>query len=241
MSTYLWTCPYCDRNATIREDHDYISGNVSFEIKTAEGFRDLSWHFIVCPNPNCQMYALTVSIGEVDKGEMTGQGVNRKHINSWNLIPPSKAKLFPFYIPKAIRDDYTEACLIVDLSPKASATLARRCLQGIIRDFWKVKGGNLAEEIKQIKDKIDSLTWGAIKAVRKVGNIGAHMEKDINLIIDVEPKEAELLIGLIETLVKDWYIARKEKEERLKEIKKLAVAKNEARKTKKKKPIVSPT
>jgi hypothetical protein len=33
------------------------------------------------------------------------------------------------------------------------------------------------------------------------------MEKDIDLIVDVEPQEAELLIGLIELLVKDWYVA----------------------------------
>ena len=34
-------------------------------------------------------------------------------------------------------------------------------------------------------------------AVRKVGNIGAHMEKDINVIVDVDPDEAQHLIGLI--------------------------------------------
>jgi hypothetical protein len=58
----------------------------------------------------------------------------------------------------------------------------------------------------------------AIDAVRKIGNIGAHMEKDINVIVDVEPKEAQLLIGLIELLVKDWYIAKHNRVERLKEI-----------------------
>lgn len=54
----------------------------------------------------------------------------------WHLIPPSGAKAFPDFVPAAIRADYEEACLIVDLSPKASATLSRRALQGMIRDFW---------------------------------------------------------------------------------------------------------
>lgn len=44
---------------------------------------------------------------------------------------------------------------------------------------------------------MDADAWKAIEAVRHVGNTGAHMEKDINLIVDVEPEETKLLIGLI--------------------------------------------
>jgi hypothetical protein len=40
------------------------------------------------------------------------------------------------------------------------------------------------------------------------------MEEDVNVIIDVEPAEAELLIGLIETLFEDWYVDREEKQKR---------------------------
>jgi hypothetical protein len=31
-----------------------------------------------------------------------------KLLQTWNLIPPSTAKVFPDYVPKPIRDDYTE-------------------------------------------------------------------------------------------------------------------------------------
>jgi len=48
-----------------------------------------------------------------------------------------------------------------------------------------------------------------------IGNIGAHMERDINLVIDVEPQEAALLIGLIETLLVEWYINRHERQQRM--------------------------
>jgi len=34
----------------------------------------------------------------------------------------------------------------------------------------------------------------AIDYVRQIGNIGAHMEKDIDQVIPVEPDEAQLLI-----------------------------------------------
>ena len=40
----------------------------------------------------------------------------------------------------------------------------------------------------------------AIDHARKIGNIGAHMEKDINLIIDIDPEEAQILIELVENL-----------------------------------------
>ena len=88
----------------------------------------------------------------------------------------------------------------------------------MIRDFWGIAKNRLIDEIDSIKDKVDLNTWLAIDAVRSVGNIGAHMEKDINVIVDVEPREAQLLIGLIELLVKDWYIARHQRKERLQEI-----------------------
>jgi integrase len=57
---------------------------------------------------------------------------NAPVLQRWNLIPEADIKIFPDYIPKPILDDYAEACLINNLSPKASATLSRRSLQGII-------------------------------------------------------------------------------------------------------------
>ena len=111
-------------------------------------------------------------------------------------------------MPEAIRNDYEEACTIVTLSPKASATLSRRCLQGMIRDFFKVSKKSLFEEIDAIKDKIPAQQWAVLDGVRRIGNIGAHMEKDINLIVNIDPSEAEKLIKLIELLLQQWYIER---------------------------------
>ena len=44
------------------------------------------------------------------------------------------------------------------------------------------------------------------------------MEKDINLIIDVDSNEAKLLIQLIETLINDWYIVRQKRKESMEEV-----------------------
>jgi uncharacterized protein DUF4145 len=100
----------------------------------------------------------------------------------------------------------------------------------MIRDFWGVAKPTLKQEIDALKDKIDSGDWEAIDAVRKLGNIGAHMEKDVNTIIEVDPEEAQLLIGLIETLFEDWYITREQRAARNKSIKELAEKKDAERK-----------
>lgn len=129
------------------------------------------------------------------------------------LRPNSLAKHFPDYIPEAIRNDYEEACAVVTLSPKASATLSRRCLQGMIRDFWGISGKkSLYQEISAIEGMIPAQQWKVIDGIRRIGNIGAHMEKDINLIIDIDPNEAKKLIKLLEQLLEQWYINRHEQE-----------------------------
>ena len=140
-------------------------------------------------------------------------------------------KPIPNYVPNAIRNDYQEAVSIVDLSPKSSATLSRRCLQGMIRDFWNIKAPTLYEEIAALKDKIPASQWSAIDALRKIGNIGAHMEKDINLIVDVEPDEAKSLIKLIELLIDKWYVARHDEEALLADITNLGHEKQKLRKS----------
>ncbi|MBF1236903.1 MAG: DUF4145 domain-containing protein [Lautropia mirabilis] len=121
-------------------------------------------------------------------------------------MPEPRPRTWPDNIPVAIRQDYSEAVLICELSPKASATLSRRCLQGIIRDVYKVNENSLVKEIDKIKEKIDKDTLEIIEMIRKAGNIGAHTEKDISIIIDIDPGDARILIQLIETLIQKWYI-----------------------------------
>ncbi|HBQ6832524.1 TPA: DUF4145 domain-containing protein [Klebsiella quasipneumoniae subsp. similipneumoniae] len=119
-----------------------------------------------------------------------------------------------------------------NLSPKASATLSRRCLQGMIRDVWKVKPSRLVDEIKAIEDSVEAGMWAAIDAIRNIGNIGAHMENDINVIVDVDPDEADMLIGLLELLLQEWYVERHERKLRVEAITALAAEKKALKKTK---------
>ena len=101
----------------------------------------------------------------------------------------------------------------------------------MIRNFWGISKRTLKAEIDALKDepKLDLLTWQAIDGTRQIGNIGAHMESDINLIVDVEPNEAQLLINLIELLFKDWYVSRHQREQQLTALLGVAAAKEDER------------
>ena len=97
----------------------------------------------------------------------------------------------------------------------------------MIRDFCKISKKTLAQEINTLKAQVDEGkgpqgvnhdTMVAIDHVRSIGNIGAHMENDINLILDVEPDEAQTLIDLIELLFEEWYVAKHVREEKLKKL-----------------------
>lgn len=235
MVAFNWTCPYCGQATTITEPNYSHNHNV---IGTSESKYDhvcIVHHAISCPNQDCNELYLSISLKEYRSRISSGRQiwVPSDTIQKWKLLPRSREKPQPEYIPEQIRQDYREACLIVDDSPKAAATLARRCLQGIVRDFWKIPAknrGNLGAEINYIKDRVDEDTWHAIHAIRSVGDIGAHMEKNVDVIVDVEPEEAELLIELIETLFEDWYVDKHKREQRSAHVKAIIQKKRQERK-----------
>lgn len=225
---FNWKCPYCNHASTITYSN-HSTDTHTFDKGNKDGGLGIWSNVIVCPNEDCKEYTIEAELFKTKERSNGGKEFVGLPLIHWQLRPRSKAKPFPSYIPQQILDDYGEACLIKDLSPKASATLSRRALQGVIRDFWGIKKSRLVDEINDLKGKIDQSTWEAIDAVRSIGNIGAHMEKDINLIIDVEPDEAELLIGLIEILLKDWYIARHDRQQHLESIVAVAQAKKQTK------------
>lgn len=229
MTAFSWTCPYCDRPTTVG-DNDYQNFADGFSWLAEDAHSEIDgWtiQVIRCPNPACKKLTITASLCHVVREP---RGRTYKPVAHHRLLPRGTAKRFPDYIPAAIRSDYEEAVLIRDLSPKASATLARRCLQGMIRDFWNVEGKrDLYQEIEAIKHRVDPSTWRAIDAVRSVGNIGAHMERDVGLIVDVDPGEAERLILLLETLLKEWYVHRHERDLQMKAVEELAKSKQAQR------------
>jgi hypothetical protein len=101
----------------------------------------------------------------------------------------------------------------------------------MIRDFCKISKPTLNQEIEALRKAVENNSAPAgvtpesvdgIDAVRRVGNIGAHMESDVNTIIDIDSGEAQILIGLVETLFEDWYVARHKRTQRFASVKALA-------------------
>ena len=198
-----FTCPYCGRQqafsyAKIQKTtisyHDEFGRGACIPDESA-----IAIYYIHCSNADCEKLIIT--------GHFLVSG------KQFDILPRQVHKLYPDYIPQQIRDDYAEAADIIELSPKAAATLFRRCLQGMIHDFWNIKDKNLYAEISQLKNKVSASMWNALDGLRKIGNIGAHMETDVNLIIDIDVSEAKKLKKLIELLFDKWYITRHDEEE----------------------------
>lgn len=212
-----FVCPYCNQPTTItspNKDTDWSRIDIAAEQLSYKHRLGVRYLAIACPNKKCKRLTFTLKLTGATNQSYNSSETD-KVVQKWNLLPESKAKPQPSYIPKQIVQDYVEACRINQLSPKASATLARRCLQGMIRDFHGVKKGTLNEEITALKGVIPNDEWQAIDALRSIGNIGAHMEKDVNLIVDISEGEADKLIAFIEYLFKQWYVKRQDDKENL--------------------------
>jgi hypothetical protein len=218
MSEYLWHCPFCNTDQTVTDGDRQVSF-ADLTKENAEGPRRLVVKYVVCPHAKCRRFSLVVSLHSLETSG--ARSYTGKHLKTWPLVPASRARSFPVAIPQHILDDYTEACLTLDLSPKIAAALCRRCLSGILRDYWQVQPGSLGDEFRQARGAMDPLTWEAIESVRNRGMISARMESEVTAILDTEPDEAKLLIGLIETLIEDWYVSRQDRKKRLEEIKKI--------------------
>jgi hypothetical protein len=107
-------------------------------------------------------------------------------------------------VPERYRSDYLEATAVLAASAKACAAMARRLLQDIIQNHFKITGGSLAAEISAFLQLPGLPTYliEQVDAIRAIGNFAAHPLKDTNTgqVIDVEPGEAEWLLGTIEAL-----------------------------------------
>lgn len=236
----FFICPFCNAsNPIIAETTSYrlinFFGNIHYDHqenrRAAIATTSLDLDIKALPSTQTTFVFTLHRCVQCKKTEIFATGVTADVKNvSVKLNPKFSCKKYPDYVPKAIREDYEEASEILAASPKAAATLARRCMQGIIRDFWGVSGKNLSNEIDLIKAQVDPEIWEALDSLRQLGNIGAHMEKDINLIVDIDPEEADSLLKFIELLIEEWYIAREKKHATLKAIPLINAQKQDQRK-----------
>ncbi|MWV62983.1 DUF4145 domain-containing protein [Helicobacter saguini] len=104
---------------------------------------------------------------------------NCKEINIWvdsKMIYP-KPLLTPLpneYLPKEIKEDYEEASLILQDSPRGACALLRLALQKIMIELGEDR--NLNKAIQSLIDKktIDKYLQKALDSVRVIGNNAVH-------------------------------------------------------------------
>lgn len=112
-------------------------------------------------------------------------------------------------VPTSIAEDYNEACIVLPWSAKASAALARRCLQHVLHE-QRIKAKDLSTEIQTFIDdpKTPSHLAQSVDGIRQVGNFAAHPMKSTSTgeVVEVEPGEAEWLLDTLEDMFEFLYV-----------------------------------
>jgi len=132
------------------------------------------------------------------------------NITIWPPDPIFKRPPCPLEVPSHIGEDYTEACLVLEISPKASAILSRRCLQSLLRDVAKVKSDDLVTGIQEVLNSgnLPSTLAKSVDAIRNVGNLAAHPRKNVQTgsVISIKHAEAMWLLDILESLFYFYYV-----------------------------------
>jgi hypothetical protein len=209
-----WTCPWCNYGIIINEDH--------YSMEHIDNFRRITVTQAKCPRSQCEQYSYQIYRNQIIRNHL-GRGI-RTDVLVFEY-PPLTIRTFPneANIPGAVIEDYKEALLILNQSPKAAATLLRRALQGMIRDRFNVSGQpTLYHEIDAITDQISPEIRQALLDIKDIGNIGAHMQQDVNLIIEVDAEEVQTLSHMVELLINEWYVQRMKRENLIQKVRNVA-------------------
>jgi len=196
-------CPHC-----LKEIHS--DSIVTGFDKDAEG----TW-FVerkMCTNPQCKKWIIYLVQADAHVGLSGGDFNQFQNMKIRKLVHPKTTgrSPAPHEVPEVFKQDYSEACLVIEDSAKASAALSRRCLQNLLREEAGIKSGNLAGEIQQVIDskQLPSYLNDSIDALRVTGNFSAHAIKSESTgeIVEVEPGEAEWNLDVLESLFDFYFV-----------------------------------
>ena len=126
-------------------------------------------------------------------------------------------------LPQTLKDDYLEACNVLEISAKASAVLSRRVLQGILKERG-YDSKNLYTQINNVLDEkgekaLPTHIKDTIHFVRRFGNFSAHpiTEETTLQVVDIEDGEAEWCLQIIEGLFTHYYVEPDRLRERIRD------------------------
>lgn len=130
--------------------------------------------------------------------------------NRWSIYPRLASRPpAATEVPQEIAEDFNEAAQVLSISPKASAALSRRCLQGMLRQQGYIQK-DLAPAIQAALDSgtLPPAHAENLDAIRNIGNFAAHPMKDkqTDAIMPVEPHEADWNLEVLEGLFDHYYV-----------------------------------
>ena len=190
-------CPHCTVDFHDNERVRYVDAD-----------QDGQWGIGIRRCSACGRLVLRLISGTWDGHKQT----ITKIVSSYLIRPKasSRSPLSPD-VPQEYAKDYSEACLVLADSAKASAALSRRCLQLLLRDEAKVKHQDLFNEIQELLDRgtLPSHIAEGLDAVRNIGNFAAHPIKSQSTgeIVPVEAGEAEWNLDVLESLFDFYFVA----------------------------------
>lgn len=217
-------CPYC--GFTYKSE----PGRNLFAHVLAEPEANAAVHSVirVCPHMECGKAEIFVDAGTFpaalrgkteDERQNIGYDLPGTHFRA-RLLPPygGKPELKAQEVPETIYRDYDEACRLLPVSTGASVTMARRCVQKMIRAKFRLTPGKLQNEIStlaKLSPPVQQEVIDALVAVRKTGRLKALPDDEIKIVGDVSHEAAAQAISIIEILINDWFVAPAEHNDRL--------------------------
>lgn len=205
------TCGYCEHKITPRWRCELIE--VDDKRHT---------YLIWGPCPNCEK--LSIEIDHSIINHPFDEKFNIHDVARLYPIPAPKNLTAPKEIPDHISRDYNEARAVQTISPRASAALARRCLETMLEEQDYTEGV-LSSKIDALLNETNTdkmlprnlrLT---IDAIRNVGVFAAHPKKDIaGKIFDVEVDESEWCLEILELCFDHFYVQPKRDAERIQKL-----------------------
>ena len=145
--------------------------------------------------------------------------------DQWVYPSSRRVKNFGDEVPDDLKSDYFESCEVLLISPRSSATLSRRIVEAVLRQKGYSQN-KLREQVEAVRNesvpdkKLPTVLLRIIDAVREFGNFSAHQKKNMTTlqIIEVEPGEAELCLGIVEEMFEHYYVRPAIEAERLKTV-----------------------
>ena len=192
-------CPHC--HTVVQFPHTDNIENVEVFQHSVEEMR-----ITVVRCPSCHRLAVTIESG---KFEGVGSGSHKfESDNEYVVWPIQYVRPIPSEVPEHIAIDYHESAAVLNISPKASAALSRRCLQTILREAGGANQKNLVDQIEHATKNLPGYITKNIDAIRNIGNFAAHPTKDSSSgeIVEVEPGEAEWNLDVLDMLFDFYYV-----------------------------------